>query len=304
VGSTYIEAGEYTSFGLPGSTTADQVTQASSGVIDAFLNRPEGLVWTPDVTGLPCFMAALANSAIAFTAPGAIAPGANVVVPLNGPLTMLQAGDALILDRAEASLMEAVTIVSITPGVSVTLRNVVRAHGASTLLEYGLVILEQRPMPPNRPMTLLAQTPTMRVVSGTGRYGYGRRGDGGNSQINDFNLLAALNAFGGPPVWEVFDPAISDVNPNTGELWVPAGIMLAYYTEVKVRYLAGFSYAALPTEVKFATARAVLTLANTPALGNVKSYKAGGTAIEQFAATVLTDDDKRMLQRYAARTFS
>lgn len=300
--SSYLQPGEYAAYGLPSSTAAGDVAQAST-LIDAFLGRPEGLVWAPDGAGLPCYMAGLVGMGMALTAPGAISPGQSVAVPVTGPGAAAQVGDVLILDRATSGLTEAVTVISSTP-TSVTLRSVANAHGGGALLEAGLVIQEQKMLPANRPLTMLAQTPVARILSGTGRYGYARRGDMGVSSIDDFNLLAALSHFGGPPVWEVFDPAGTDVDPITGQLWVPAGIMLAYYTEVRVRYVAGFSAAGLPPEVKMATARTVQALANAPSLGAVKSYKAGGYAVENFASTLLSDDLKAQLQRYMARAFA
>ncbi len=80
--------------------------------------------------------------------------------------------------------------------------------------------------------------------------------------------------------------------------------MLAYYTEVKVRYLAGYSAASLPSAVKLATAMLVRTLASAPNLGAIKSYKAGDTAIERFSDTMISGDIRSMLTKYRARTFA
>ena len=300
--SAYLQPEDLAAYGLPDSTSAGAVTQASV-LVDMYLRRPEGLIWTPDATGNPCFMTA-ASPGPTITATGTISAGANVIVPATGPLAMLQVGDVLILDRARADVMEAVTVSAIVPGISVGLRSVTNAHSPSALLEGGMVIQEQRFLPDNRPLTSLGRTPVARVVSGTGRYGYGRQGDAGASSINDFNLLAALSQFGGPPVWEIFDPASTDVDPNTGQLWIPAGVMLAYYTEVKVRYLAGYSAASLPSAVKLATAMLVRTLASAPNLGAIKSYKAGDTAIERFSDTMISGDIRSMLTKYRARTFA
>lgn len=300
--SAYLTFDDYLTFGLPLTTTDAQVTQAST-MVDTYLKRKEGLVWTPDATGLPCYMTA-AKPGATLTATSGIAAGSLVTVPVTGPILSLEVGDVLILDRASPSLTEAVTVTGWTPGVSIILRSVLNNHTANALLEGGLVIQEEKKMPHNRPLTILSKAPVCRIVSGSGRYGYSRRGDAGASSINDFNLLAAFSQFGGPPVWEVFDPAVSDVNPSTGELWIPAGIMLAYYTDVRVRYVAGYTAAGLPDEIKFATARTIGALLNAPNLGAVKSYKAGGSAIEMSASSVITDDVKEMLAPFKARLFA
>ena len=143
----------------------------------------------------------------------------------------------------------------------------------------------------------------MRIVGGSGRYGYGRRGDAGNYNVDDFNLLAALSKFGGPPAWEIWDAANSGIDPHTGQLWIPAGVMLAYYSEVKVRYVAGFSTSNVPESVKMACAQLVSALQMNPMFGNVKSMRAGESAIENFTSSNLSEDVKAMLQAWVVRSF-
>lgn len=297
--SLYLQAGEYTTYGLAGSTTAAQV-QTASGLIDTFLRRPEGLLWTADTAGNPCFMSG-ATPTSALTSTGSISPGLAVVVAVAGPVMMAQPGDTYILDRANTGATEAVTVIATGPS-SVTLKQVAYAHSPGALLESDLVITEQRFLPDMRPITTLSRAPVVRITSGSGRYGYGRRGDSGGSSINDFNLLAALSHFGGPPVWEVFDPLNTDVDARTGQCWIPAGIMLAYYTEVKIRYVAGFKTA--PEPVKQACATLVTAIASDPGVGPVKSYKAGDTAIQLWADTLISGDVRRALLPYQAKPFA
>ena len=80
--SSYLTSADYPNYGLPASTTAAQVTTAST-LIDLYLKRPEGLVWLPDGSGAPGWMAALSPTQ-SFTATGPIAPGNNVPVTLSG----------------------------------------------------------------------------------------------------------------------------------------------------------------------------------------------------------------------------
>lgn len=301
MGSAYLTGSDPADYGVPNATPV-QIAQAST-LIDAFLKRREGLIWTPDAAGNPCFMAALSPT-LTLTAPGAVSAGQNVTVPVTGPMPLLNIGDTLILDRSNPSVMEAVTVNAITPGVSIGLVSVRNAHAGSTRLEAGLTIQEQKFMPNNRPLVVLSRTPVAAILSGSGRYGYGRRGDANASSINDFNLLAALSKFGGPPVWEIWNPATSDIDPATGQLWVPAGVLIAYYTEIKVRYLAGFSAASLPDEIKFACASIVQTLSQLPEIAALKSYRAGDTAIERFADTQIGNDVRDLLLPYKVRAFA
>jgi hypothetical protein len=301
--SSYLQSGDYPTFGLPTSTTAAQVTQASA-MVDMYLKRPEGLIWSPDVNGNPCYMAA-ATPSLTITAGASIPAGGNVSVPVTGPVAMLTIGDVLILDRADEDLVEAVTVNALTPAsngnpATIGLRNVVNAHAPGALLEGGMIILDQRFMPDGRPMTMLSRTPVVIFLSGSGRYGYARRSDGGASNIDDFNLLASLTQFGGPPAWEIFDPTSTDMDPKSGSIWIPAGVMLAYYTEVRLRYIAGFTTATLPSEIKLATSMIIQAMTAAPQLGSVRTYRAGDTMIQRFADTMLSGDVKNMLNPYRA----
>lgn len=298
--SLYIQSADYATYGLPGATTAAQVTQASA-LIDAYLYRPEGLLWAPDGTGAPCYMSGLAPT-FTMTAAAGVSAGANVVAPLTGPASMLQAGDVLVLDRATPSLTEACVIASIT-GNTATLKNVLFSHAPNVTLDAGLLIEEQRSLSEYRPITFASKTPLQRVVSGTGRYAYGRRGSADNFNMDQFNLLAAVSQFGGPPIWEVFSASNVGIDSPTGQVWIPAGVMLAYYSEVKLRYVAGFQYANLPSAVKLACAGLVQALTNNLALGAIKSYKAGDTAIEKFIDSVIDSDTRHSLNPYRARLF-
>ncbi len=296
--SIYLQAQDYATFGVA-NTTAPQVHQASAMLDSAYLRRPEGLIWAPDGAGQPSWMQAL-SAEFSLASVGAIVPGANVVVQVTGPLLMLQVGDVLILDRANPAAAEACIVVSITgtpPGqLSLTLRNVMFSHGANCTMESGLVITEQKYMPKDRPLTILSRTPVVRVIGGTGRYGYGRRGDAGNYNVDDFNLLAALSKFGGPPAWEIWDPATCGVDRATGQIWIPAGIMIAYYSETKIRYISGFTYANLPDGVKLGTAQLITALQMNPMYGAVKSSRTGETSIQNFVASNLSEDVKAMLR--------
>lgn len=302
--SQYMTLAEAPTYGLSNASTG-QIIQASA-LIDSYLKRPEGLVWAPDSTGNPCYMTSLVPVA-SFTLNGAIAPGVTVPVTLVGPAQILQVGDVVVLDRATPSLTES-CVVATTVGpsnqLSITFQKVINAHGSGATVELGLTIEEQKYMPASRPITFLSRTPLMNVVSGVGRYGYGRRGDHADYNMEQFNLLAAVSKFGGPPVWELFQqnyPTGWDV--QTGQTWIPAGIMLAYYSEVKLRYVAGFAAAAIPGQIKMAVAQIVQAAQANPGLGAVKSLKAGDTSVTLFSPSIMSDDTKAAIQGYAARMY-
>lgn len=307
--SAYLQGSDSTAFGVPNATAA-QITQASV-LIDAYLRRPNGLLWKADSNGNPAYMTSLSPE-LALASTAGFGPGNSVQVPVSGPVQAVQVGDCVVLDRQNAPTMETVQVLGIAGNV-LTLgstaanapQGVQFAHNTGCTIETGLVITEQRYVPKGRSMVQLTQTPVLRVIGGTGRYAYGRRGDAGAYNADNYNLLASINKFGGPPAWEIW-PAntAAGIDARTGQLWIPAGIMLVYYSEVKVRYLAGFQYSNLPDPVKLACAQLVTALANDPGIGNLKSVAAGDTKMERFAATNLSEDVKAMLVPWLARAYA
>lgn len=309
--STYLQSADYAEYGVP-AATAQQVRQASI-LIDAYLLRQHGLIYTADANGNPCFMSAMTPE-LTLTGVGAFGPGNGLTVRANGPLGMLQVGESVVLDRANPASMEVVQITGIDTAAGTVLlgstaanqpSGVQFAHADGCTMETGLVITEKRYLPKNRSEVMLSYPPIARIVGGTGRYAYGRRGDAAGFDMNSFNLLASLNKFGGPPAWEIW-PAntAAGVDAATGQLWVPAGIMLAYYSEVKVRYVAGFQYSNLPSEIKLACAQIIQAMINNPQLGDVSAYKAGDTSVSQLSSSILSQDVKSMLQPWRARAFA
>jgi hypothetical protein len=307
--SAYLQPADYAAFGAA-SATADQITQAST-LIDAYLLRPQGLVYAVDGNGQPAYMAALAPD-LTLKSVSAFGPGNGVQVQVTGPLSALQVGDCVVLDRQNSEITETVQVTGINGQVA-TLGSlasnlptgVAFTHGADCTMETGMLISEARYVPRQRSEIVLGNTPVARIVGGTGRYAYGRRGDAGYSNMDDFNLLSAVTQFGGPPVWELW-PANTPagIDAPTGKVWVPAGVMLAYYSEVNVSYLAGYSYARLPDVVKMACGRIVTALAQDPGIGNFRSVAAGDTKLERFASSNIDADTKAMLQPFRARAFA
>lgn len=305
--STYLQPGDYTNFGVP-SASAEQV-QVASVLIDAYLRRPEGLVWTPDAGGNPAWMAAL-TPWLTLAAAGPIDPGQSVAVAVTGGVQALTVGDVLILDRASGPIAEAVAVTSITLPApanantgSIVLQSVNFTHPGPVTLDLGMTIKQHRFMPQGRPLTTLAYTPVVRLLAGQGRYGYGRRGESSRYQVDEFNLLASLSHFGGPPVWEFFPMENTGVDPQSGQVWVPAGVMLAYYSEINLWYVAGFAQANLPDQVKLACAQTIQAQGSLMQMGAARSYKAGDTEIRLFAASVLSDDTKALLDPFRAKLF-
>lgn len=305
-GSKYLEADEYADFGLPSTVTEAVVRQAST-LIDQYLARPGGLVWSPDATGAPAYQEALPTSLTLAAGSGGITPGLNIVVPYSGPaLDNNSVGEVVIVDKLNEAAIEACVIIAVgnSPN-TVTLGTVLFSHVAGTTMELGNVLNEQKELPKDRPITRLSDFPVMQLQSGVGRYGYGRRSEQIMGYFQDFNLLAVVSNFGGPPLWIPWTVTDASVNRLTGELWVPAGILLAYYTEVKVWYVAGFQRSALPYNVKLACATIATTLKETGLGPNIKQRgQRDGVGSQKFENNIIDANTRDMLAPYHARNFS
>ena len=299
--SMYLQGGDPTAYGVPDATAAQ--VQNASATVDAFLKRPEGLVWAPDANGAPCYMAALSPS-LSLTAAAGLAAGSNIVVPVPAGMTNPDMpGDILIVDRADPAKTEACVVSAIGP-TSITLATVTRSHSAGVLLEAGLVLLEERAMAENRSTTRVSRTPVAKLLSGQGRYSYGRRSQQRTGISAGLSMLASVQVFGGPPPWTLFDLSQASVSSTTGEVWVPPGLLAAYYSDVRLRYVAGWPIAGLPTGVKQATANLVAQLIEYPEIsGNFRKVQAGGTSIERFKDSILDSDTQDLLTSFQAKLY-
>ena len=303
----YLQGSDATAYGA--ATATPQQIQQASAQIDTYLSRREGLLYGVDGGGNPAYMLGL-NAQFSLTLTASIAPGTSVSAIVTGPVSMIQVGAVFVIDIGTPSITEALVVQSIT-GTTLIFANVKYAHASGATLADGLLIAEQRTMPQNRPITQLSRWPIVAMPSGVGRYGYMRRGDDGYSQIDTYNLLAVMSKFGGPPAWEPFTPEANSIDPNTGTFWVPAGVLLAYYTEVRVHYIAGWTYTSLPGDIKQACAN-IINAANAQSgvPGNVQKYAAGTFSIQRFAgrpgemnSALIDDDTKVLLAPYRARIF-
>lgn len=310
--SIYILPDDYVTYGLPVTTTPEQIIQASV-IIDGYLQRPEGLLYANDANGNPCYMIN-AKSSFVLNSVGSISPGTSVSVQVTGGTNMLEVGDVAILDIDNPLLTEACIVVSST-GNTLILKNVQFSHSAGVSMDFGKTILEDKNMPSGRPITTLSRWPIVGLISGCGRYGYGRRGSSWNSTVDEYNLLAAITTFGGPPIWEIFNAPLAGIDPKTATVWAPSGVLLAYYTQIRFWYVAGWTYNNLPDEIKFACANILLAILNFPIYGNIQSYRAGDTEIKfggsarggfyggYVGASYLDDATIAMLSPYRTRTW-
>lgn len=282
----YLAPAEYADYGVPGATLA-QVNQATRAV-DAFLGRPEGLIWAPDANGVPASMANL--TPVRSLTGNSISPGSNVsLVVSSGQFGYQDVGSVVILDRANPQAVEA-CVVTAASGNTLTLAAVQNTHAAPTV-DFGLTILEELST-----RVRLSRSPVVSILAGFGRYSYDREMRQLSRGGDDFEALLVTN-YGQNSVsgWNQLDLTQWDINYATGAIRMPR---YAHET-TRVHYLAGWIQANLPGAIKQAVANIAASLgsADRPS-SDVKSVKAGDGAIEWFSPGSMDADTRSLLQPF------
>jgi hypothetical protein len=116
---------------------------------------------------------------------------------------------------------------------------------------------ERLEIPSDRQQVIVQATPVMKIISAAGRYSYGRRDRRALNQVN-FDYLAAIAVFGSPPRFTEIDVDQIEYYPPTGEMWLPTGFFLINYTQLQIRYMAGFTQ--IPDRAKAAMAEIINTI--------------------------------------------
>jgi hypothetical protein len=290
----YLQANEYATYGIPEATSAQ--VAAASRQVNGYLGRPEGLIWSPDANGMPCCMANL-NPTRGYTA--TLAPGTNVAVTIpNATFGFQTVGEVVILDRGNPSLIEA-CVVTAASGDTLTLASVQFTHTAASL-DFGLTLLEETTVGPGAPVVRTSRWPLAQIQSGFSRYSSGKL----PRQITDYGygiealLLSQNIGLSGPPAWTQMDITQWDTNYNTGAVTVLPYPLRSALIDVRMNYIAGWSPANLPGDVKQAVASMVRSGIDTPFSGNIKLLKAGDGTIERFGPGTIDADTKYLLQPY------
>lgn len=300
--SAYLSGGDKRAYGVANASDAD--IQSASLMIDAHCRRPEGLIWKPDGSGAPCYMAG-ATVLFATKLQGAIAPGQNVVAPFVQKCTPDMIGRVVVLDRGQDSVVEACEISAVLNGVP-TLRNVLFAHAPQATVEFGLTIDEELHVPRGRAIVQVSRPQPQRLLAMQGRYAYGRRSDqiGGYNWLNeDINVLASVMTMGGPPPWVEINTDAAGFSPITGEVWIPSGMLMSAFSEVRVWYVSGFPLDQIPAGVKEATAQLVKSMQGMPLPADIRSAAVGDAKLERFADDQMSEVTRGLLRPYVATAF-
>jgi len=159
---------------------------------------------------------------------------------------------------------------------------------------------ERLDLPGDRNQAVLHITPIQKLLVCAGRYAYGRRDRRTLNQVN-YDYLAALAVFGSPPRFTEIDVNQIEFYAPTGEVWFPTGFFLVNYSQIQIKYIAGFTD--IPGRIK----AAVAALSNTigaKGVGDRVRYTAGSVSRSFATASFITDDVKQLLEPYVVRTYS
>jgi hypothetical protein len=294
--TSYLQLSEASAYGVS-DATAGQLN-AASRLIDVALGRPEGLLWTPDGNGTPAYMTNKTASR-SYQVPAGVAPGASVVITIpNAQFSFQQVGEVVILDAASPSLCEA-CVITATTASTLTLANVQFTHAANVTADFGLVIAEQAKMRRGAQMVHASRFPIAQILSGFNRYGFGKPPGQISDRIGYADVMLGIAVgIGGPPGWTQLDPTQWDVNEETGEILVLPYFSESGHLELRLRYVAGWSAATLPTQIKQAVANIVRSVIDTPFSANMKLLKAGDSTMERFSPSVIDTDTWALIQPY------
>lgn len=156
---------------------------------------------------------------------------------------------------------------------------------------------ERNKLPQGRPITRVTYTPLAAAQGATSPFVAVRARIGIPRGPNATTLAEMLAPFGGPPAWVDLDASQVDFDAATGELWLPAGIFGANFTEAEITYTAGFAEA--PEPVKLACAQVIRNLQAHPAAG-IRTAQLDQLQLEYFAGSLLDDDVRRLLAPFVA----
>lgn len=293
----YVQPSEYSQYGISDATSAQ--VNAACMVINNYLARPEGLLWSPDANGMPAFMTNL-SPARSFALPAQVNPGSNVAIIIpNAQFGYPNIGEVVILDAATSNLAEA-CVVTATTGNTLTLSAVQFTHAAGATLDFGRTLLDELPVRPGSPVVRANRFPLAQILCGFSRYAFGKPPPQLTNARYGYEafLLAETIGLSGPPAWTQLDTTQWDINYNTGAIMVLPYFLQTGLLEVRLRYVAGWALANLPADIKQAVANIVRSAIDMPFSSNMKLLKAGDSTMERFSPSVLDADTRALLQPY------
>lgn len=132
------------------------------------------------------------------------------------------------------------------------------------------------------------------IVQARGRYLSSSREWAGSTEL----AMEVAQVFSTPKSWTSVSPDSLDIDAESGEVYVGAGLLSPALGDLEVTYTAGYNEA--PGAVKQACAKLVKNALATPAL-NVSRQRIDRMYLEYFSDSLVDADVKRLLAPYVAQ---
>lgn len=147
---------------------------------------------------------------------------------------------------------------------------------------------------------VLSNRPVVDILSASGRYGYTRRDRRMHSYWN-YDYIAAIAVLGSPAGWVDIDINQIEFYDATGEFWLPTGALLQQYTQVQIKYRAG--YTEIPARLKSALINVINNVCNRGA-SNRNQFGIGRSSqkFESGTRAYVDEATLSMLEPYITRT--
>jgi hypothetical protein len=155
-------------------------------------------------------------------------------------------------------------------------------------------------IPSDRNEVVLHYRPVIKLLDAAGRYGYGRR-DRRQMNVINVDYLAVMAVTGNPPQFNAIDVAQIDVDPATGICWLPAGLFLVSYSQVRLKWLAGF--VDMPARVKMAMMLLINSIC-AKGEGDRTQYSVGKVSRTFATASYFTQDIERALAPFVVEVWA
>jgi len=196
--------------------------------------------------------------------------------------------EQLYITPSELSQLYGITV---TEGHVRFAQDLVNAHTNRTSL-WPEQYEERIDVPSDRQVAQLNITPAIKIIEAAGRYSYGRRDRRAINQVNQ-DYMAAIAVFGSPPRFTAIDVDQIDLHPSTGEIWLPTGFFLVAYTQIQIKYLAGFQQ--IPSRVKSAMAEILNVMCQKGVSDRVQN-SVGRTSRRYSSDSFMTPTARQLLQ--------
>lgn len=154
-----------------------------------------------------------------------------------------------------------------------------------------------------RNIARLFYLPVQNLISVEGRPTLGRRSDQRivSGRAPFYGVVPQL---GGVPQWVSVDVSMIDLDPNTGEIWMPTNIAYGIYGEIRATYEAGYDPADIPVQVKTACAN-ICRSSRVRGIPDIASMSVEAISVSYInpasGPSFLSEDTRRLLDAYVAR---